>query len=305
MTMEANEEKLTRLLQITMSTRETHDRWFLIVSNIFFTFTSTFSNIVILTALSKESSLHPPSKILFRSLALTDLCVGLLAEPLFVISLFAIEYEGWNFLYSIMTFSYIASISLCSLSLFTLTAISMDRLLALLLGLRYRQVVTFKRVLMFVISFWTLNIGLATVAFWSFTFTSHYTFISNLFCLAVSTCCYIKIYQTLRHRQAQVQIHQRQSNREEPLNIARYRKTVSSALWVHLTLVVCYLPTGVVVASMSIMAEMTPSLWIALVFSAPLVYFNSTLNPILYCWKIRDVRRAARDIIRNISCSYT
>ena len=38
-------------------------------------------------------------------------------------------------------------------SLFTLTLISVNRLLALLLGIRYRKVVTFKRVLLVVIIF--------------------------------------------------------------------------------------------------------------------------------------------------------
>ena len=54
-----------------------HSLWFLVVSNAILAITSTLGNIVILTALSKESSLHPPSNILFRSLALTDLCVGI------------------------------------------------------------------------------------------------------------------------------------------------------------------------------------------------------------------------------------
>ena len=36
-------------------------------------------------ALHKESSLHPPSKLLLSSLATTDLCAGVIVEPLIVI----------------------------------------------------------------------------------------------------------------------------------------------------------------------------------------------------------------------------
>ena len=43
-------------------------------------------NALILIALQKESSLHPPSKLLLCSLATTDLCVGLISEPLTVTS---------------------------------------------------------------------------------------------------------------------------------------------------------------------------------------------------------------------------
>ena len=57
---------------------------FLVVSNMFLVISSTVGNTTILAALSKASSLHPPSKIMLRSLALTDLSVRLLVEPLFV-----------------------------------------------------------------------------------------------------------------------------------------------------------------------------------------------------------------------------
>ena len=43
--------------------------------NIFLSITAVLGNILILVALRKESSLHPPSKLMFKSLATTDLCV--------------------------------------------------------------------------------------------------------------------------------------------------------------------------------------------------------------------------------------
>ena len=58
---------------------------FLSVLNSFLSVTAFLGNALILVALHKESSLHPPSKLLLRSLATTDLCVGLLSEPLTVI----------------------------------------------------------------------------------------------------------------------------------------------------------------------------------------------------------------------------
>lgn len=74
----------------------TYSFWLLVVSNAILAITSTLGNTAILAALSKESSLHPPSKILLRSLALTDLCVGILLEPLFVMFLITLEYKNWN-----------------------------------------------------------------------------------------------------------------------------------------------------------------------------------------------------------------
>ena len=258
---------------------------------------------VILAALNKVSSLHPPSKISLRSLPLTDFCVGILLEPLFVTLLMAKKYENWNLCYSILAYTLFTGQVLCLVSFLTLTAISVDRLLALLLGMRYRQVVTLKRVRLIVICFWTLNISFATAVFWNNRATLYYICVAVQLSLVVATCCYIKIYLRLLHHQTQIHqhVHQGQANGHELLNIARYRKTVSSALWVQFSVLACYLPFGLVTASVTFKG-MIPSLLVAWTLSLTLMFFNSTLNPIIYCWKIREVRRASIATIRQIWC---
>ena len=118
---------------------------FLSVLNSFLSVTAFLGNALILIALRKESSLHPPSKLLLRNLATTDLCVGLISEPLTVIFWMSVTNEQWN----ICPFAYgawfITGYIFGGVSVGTLTGISVDRLLALLLGLRYRQIVTLKR----------------------------------------------------------------------------------------------------------------------------------------------------------------
>ena len=259
-------------------------------------------NTVILASLNKVSSLHPPSKILLRSLALTDFCVGILLGPLFVIFLMTVVNKSLNLCRGIVVFTLFTGQVLCLVSLFTLTAISVDRLLALLLGMRYRQVVSSKRILATVVCFWILSIGFATAVFWNKLITVYYIAIVVILCIIISTCCYIKIHQQLTHHQAQIQhVHQGQTNGHEPLNIARYRKTVSSELWVQLTLLACYLPMGIVTILVAV-EGLTSPVFLVWTLSSTLVFFNSTLNPVLYCWKIREVRRAAIDALRQMWC---
>ena len=114
----------------------------LTVINVFLSITAILGNTLILAALQKESSIHPPSKLLLRSLATTDLCVGLISEPLHIIYEMSLVNERWNICRYAVVSSFLAGYILGSVSLLTLTAISVDRLLALLLGLGYRQVVT-------------------------------------------------------------------------------------------------------------------------------------------------------------------
>ncbi|XP_078347380.1 adenosine receptor A3-like [Oculina patagonica] len=288
---------------IALSLMGSHELMFLVVLNSFLATTATLGNTVILAALHKESSLHPPSKILLRSLALTDFFVGILVEPLFVIFLITVEYENFNICYPVIGIGLFAGLLLLYVSLLTLTAISVDRLLALLLGMRYRQVVTFKRVLLSVICFWTLSVGLLISVFWNVQIFRYFISVAVTFCLAVSTCCYTKIFLKLLHHQAQIQehVHQGQPNGHEPLNIARYRKTVFSALWVQFSVIVCYLPIGIVTVLIAAKI-LLQSLIVPWAYSSTLLFLNSTPNPILYCWKMREVRRAAIDLVKQISC---
>ena len=113
---------------------------------------------------------------------------------------------------------------------------------ALLLGLRYRQLVTLKRTYLIVAIFWLMSavasisfLGNHLVALW-------YGYLVIPLCLVTSIASYTKIFLKLRHyHQTQVQGHfqQEQASQPVPLNIERYRKAVSSALWVQCTLVAC------------------------------------------------------------------
>jgi len=114
---------------------------FISVFDAFLSITAFLGNALVLFALHKESSLNPPSKHLLRSLATTDICVGLIVEPLYVTLLVTAVNEHWKVCHPVEVAVYMISSILMPVSLLTLTAISVDRLLALLLGLRYSNVV--------------------------------------------------------------------------------------------------------------------------------------------------------------------
>ena len=275
--------------------------------NIFLSITAFLGNTLILVALSKEASLHPPSKLLLRGLATTDLCVGIIVEPLHVTRWISVVCKRWDICRSTFSTFAISSRILWMVSLLTLTAISVDRLLALLLGLRYRQVVTLKRTYGTVIVLWVISFVGCITYLWneSLAKISIYTNIILTLCLLTSIYSYTRIFLRLRHHQTQVQDNiTGQPNQTTPLNIARYRKTASSALWLQLTLVVCYLPYIILpFALRETQGKVSSGFILALQFGGTLLYFNSSLNPILYCWKIREVRQAVKDTVRQFFCS--
>ena len=79
----------------------------------------------------------------------------------------------------------------CGVILMTLTAISMDRLLAVLLGLRYRQVITLWRVLVFAVAIWLLNIANAVISHCIPLYALSFSSAVVTVCIIVSASCYL------------------------------------------------------------------------------------------------------------------
>ena len=272
--------------------------------NTFLSITATLGNVLILIALNKVTSICPPTKLLFRCLAVTDLCVGLVTQPLFTVKLLASLNDN--------EYPYVASIEvissqvLCGVSLLTSTAISVDRLLALSLGLRYRCVVTLRRVRALIISFWFL-IGASVGCVFISGINFYVNAVVMLISLLISAISYANVHFCLRHQLLHVQGHVHQRQQLPPsgvvptsaLNVARYKKTVSIIAWVQLGLFACYSPFCIALILFHFEDFLDDNIFY---FFLCLLFLNSSLNPILYCWKIREVKQAVKDIIRQLNC---
>ena len=286
-----------------------------IALNIFLSISATLGNALILVALRNVSSIHPPTKLLFRCLAVTDLCVGLLCQPLFVYVRYITNYLNIGNYIVELDYIYVFIIRvLLAVSILTSAAISVDRLLALLLGLRYRHVVTLPRVRVVIACVWFIavsNASLLWVAWILFhdklELASWWTLQAFIiFSIIVSTFSYSKIFFTLRHQQAQVQghLHTGQSSTvRSVLSIARYKKTVYSVVWIQFAMLACYGP-NIVMAFLWFFGNVDYSTEIIItneVFGC-LVFLNSSLNPVLYCWRIKDFRQEVKNTIRKCLC---
>ena len=194
---------------------------------------------------------------------------------------------------------FITSYILGGVSVATLTAISVDRLLALLLRLRYRQVVTLKQTYVIVFVLWVFPAVISIMWFWNPLITLWYGIMGIPLCLIISIFSYTKIFLTLCHHNTQIHNHVQQPNQTNQMNIAKYKKAVSTAIWLQLTLVACYLPYGVASAfgTDSRGSSFVSYAWI---YSTTLVLLNSSINPILHCWKLEEVRQTVKDLNDDI-----
>ena len=264
--------------------------------------TATLGNILILVALHRDTSLHLPSKLLLRSLTITDLCAGFISQPVAITLLLSAVNESCSLCRVANDSVYVISTIFSGVSLATLTAKSVDRLLALSLGIRYRQVVTVKLVRVVVILLWVKSSVVGFLYLWNTT--SYYIASGVLIMLGViiSTYSYTSIFRTIRRQQTQVQDTLGGKRVGTLPNMERYKKTVTNALLVHLTLAICYLPFAVVTVII-VIRGLSSALFLVGGVAVSLVYLNSSLNPVLYCWKIKEIRRAVKNTIRQF-CAY-
>ena len=190
-----------------------------------------------------------------------------------------------------------------SVSFLIVTVVSVDRLFALSLGLPYRQIITVKRVTAVLI---LIVVGCATGSllkqFWNYKVAYKVMFAMVMLCFITPFYSCAKIFIRLRQHGTQVQGHNHNGPLSEgiPLNIERYRKTVSAAVWVQLALVACYLTYALLLFLPSLFPLRKSAQILSRRYTTTIVFANSSLNPFLYCWKIREVRQAVKETFKQL-----
>lgn len=271
--------------------------------NVLLSYTAITLNTITILALRK-TSLSSPLKTLLLSLAVSDLGVGLLVQPLYVAS-FVMESEGnYSASYNFVIKSYdMIVVFLCVASFLGVTALSVDRFLAIHLHLRYQAIVTHKRVVASVVSIWVLSAVISQTALRirQVTFLMFGTI--SVICLISSAFFYYKIYVTVQRHANQIQVLQlqpRQGDNEMVEYNARLKKAAIGTFYVYLVFLICNLPNTLFFLIPSNLVHQSADLGTILSLADTLVFLNSSLNPLIYCWKMRHIRQAIMEMLRKI-----
>ena len=259
-------------------------------------------NGVTIQAILKASSLPTPLKTLLLSLAVSDLGVGLVVQPFYFGLLVkwlqrdnSTDAECNAFLFVTYLFS--------AASFVGVIALSVDRFLAIHLHLRYQELVTRKRVGAAVISNWVFSTFISLLNWRVSTNVTYVVFaVIGGIGLAVSAVLYIKIYFIVRRHRVQIQalqLRQVIQNGDEMANTARLQGSAVGIFYVYLLALLCNLPQF---CSFAVVAksELTTGIKVFDISSGTLMLMNSSLNPVIYCWKMRHIRSAVVDILRNM-----
>ena len=278
--------------------------------NVILALTAIIGNSLVLHVARKSRTLRSPSMFLLCGLAMTDLAVGTVVQPLFIandlISLYSRSQRLKQFSMGVYnTFGY----SLCGISLCTVTAIAVDRLIAVKRSLHYPCMVTIPRVRRVLIAIWTICLILAIASFWrhKIVLISLGTVICA--CLCISTICHVKIYRTVRYHQNAIQLQflaVETNNGHVPGHVKKVtslKMSAFNAFIVFLVLIICY---GLYLVVYYIVTLVYPTdREIATSLTSTIVFINSSLNPLLYCWRVCEIRQAVKQTCRTFVCCLT
>ena len=260
-----------------------------------FSFVETLGNLLVIRALIKASTIPANVRKMFRSLAFCDLAVGLLPQLIYTF-IFAVVWKmasrGDNLASLCPTvlsvLSYFVYL-LVTASFLNVVFIALDRLFAVSLHLPYQELVTPRRIKIVLVSVWIISCVLAFLFFFFPQENEMVAAVISLTKFILTTAVYVRIYKVVRYHQNQLQNAQ---TREE----LRQRKSAYSSLFVSVVFLACYFPFFLVPYCTSQISFLVAQ------FASPnfLICLNASLNPLVYCWRYREIRQIVKDTVKKI-----
>ena len=179
------------------------------------------------------------------------------------------------------------------------------QIFAIRFHLRYQELVTYKRLAIAVISIWVISALISVIRLFIPKNIMYVIFVVfSSACIVNVTSLTVKLYLTLRRHINQIQVPQVAQTGQGEV-VQRKRKSAMASLFVYLVFIVCYLPN---ICSLFIIAAISEPridvqhLWF---YTITLSFLNSTLNPVIYCWKMKQIRNTMMSKLRDVFSSHT
>lgn len=261
-----------------------------VINAVFLVFAIT-GNSIILLVLIRTTALRTCSNLFLGNLVLSDLLVGGMVQPLFVIYKIG-ELLGKHSCPVHALFA--TSAWLCSgVSFLTLTALNCERGIAIFTPLRYNTLVTTRRVLYISLFMWLLALSIVSSRFYGLSNVVFYVISCTIIVVSLATFLLISvgIHRVVQRHRTQIASTQALQRHAQEAGHAR------NVAWVTFIFFLCYLPTLAVMIAYTIVGY-TANLKTVYLWSDTLVFLNSSINPGIYCWRNRGIRKAVLKLLK-------
>ena len=240
--------------------------------------------------------------VLLACLAATDLLVGAVVLPLVV--------AGHAFRFSRTPDCFLDTVALagmnlaCVASLYHLVVISGERYVAIKHSLRYEILVTTNRLIAAVAAAWSIPVATTLIALMNIALINHAVLAEMLLlvmiflgipgCLVAVCFCQVSVFlETRRHRR---HIRAQQVSGAATMDILKQDKAARTTTMIVGALLLCCAPT-IVCTVVTITARPPKNVEFGAYFITDVfLYANSLVNPIIYCMRTQDFKRALREL---------
>lgn len=276
------------------------------VVNIVLSLVSAVGNCLVLVAIWRNPTLRAPSYILLAGLTLSNLCVGSMTQPIYIsLSLGTLITAQKPLTKDKVTILVSVGAYFCQVSLATISAMSIERWLFM----SRRTVLTVRRtgtvyvaLLILPLPFIVVNIigGYPEVVIFRIIYL-----LIGYFCLTVTPVAYYKVFQIIRRHQHSVHVHTTEMSSNSNFNLHKYKKSVFTILYTTALFIITYVPFQVWVVIATINGENstheTTSL-IAFHITVTIAFTNSSFNPLLCLWRMKEIRDGVKSFLGKIKC---
>ncbi|XP_073248722.1 uncharacterized protein [Porites lutea] len=251
-------------------------------------------NAVVLMAIWKNSFLRTSFHILLSVLAFTDLCTGMATL------LMSIPYLLLHTFETVSQIGIFIEAYLVSLTILVITLMSIERWL----HMTHRSLLTSRRGYLTAVISLLVPIPLVTLQVFNFIeerLVLEANAISGVYmlsCYLATSVAYFKVFRIIRQHQQQIHGNQSRQNFGRPaIDMAKYKKSIFSILYILALFSLCILPFIVSLFLLVLLGEEI-GMWAPYHVSLVFLFSASCLNPGLYIWRMKDVR----DGVKKLCC---
>ena len=256
-------------------------------------------NALILGAIWRNPSLRTPSYVLLAGLAVTDFCTGILTQPLAVATTVA-AIQGKREMHCITVFAAeCPGLYFSSLTVVTITMIAVERWL----HMSRRSLLTVRRIVIIYSVSAFLLIPLVACRIYAYYYPSlalnvivAIYYLAGLFCIALTAFAYFKVFRIIRHHQNQVRAN------ENAIDMEKYKKSIFTIVCIVSIFIVSFMPYICCILVIHLVSDYGMSIRVIAQVCGAVVLSPSSLNPLLYICRIKEIRDSVQSIIRKLVC---
>ena len=269
----------------------------------FFSLITIPGNLLVLIVVFKNPNgkLRTPFNWFILNLALADLLVGMIVEPLSIVVHVreGLVYEGIYHVY--LQPVYFTS---CTASVFSLGMLTIDRFIAIISPMEYRATLNNKRAAVSSVTIWIISIALPFLQneigfLWYFFVFGNASVLVTFFVLLFA---FVRVHLTLRSQIKELESIQGRSEENQARNNAlrTEARITKTFMFMLLAFIFCYTPSLIMIYLMNLCTVCSCQAihWFR-DLSYIFIVLNSSINPFLYAWRLPNFREAIQMLFKR------